>query len=161
MSPPPFMERRCRFAAKMSKGPRRRILCPSTMSTRKSARRWADMQTKLLIDGVLVAGEGPVERILDPATGLMLAEVPEASLSQMNAAVAAAEAAAPAWAQTAPKDRATLLLRLADRIEAPGAAYAKLESDNTGKPLASALNHENPAIADVFRFFARAARGPD
>ena len=80
------------------------------------------MQTKLLIDGMLVAGEGPVERILDPATGLMLAEVPEATLSQMNAAVAAAEAAAPAWAQTTPKDRAALLLRLADRIEADGAA---------------------------------------
>src|SRR5258706_13186102 len=149
----------CRFAAKMSKDRRRRILCPSTMSTRKSARRWADMQTKLLIDGMLVAGEGPVERILDPATGLMLAEVPEATSSQMNAAVAAAEAAAPAWAQTVPKDRAALLLRLADRIEAEGAAYAKLQSDNTGKPLAAGLNYEIPAIADVFRVFAGAAPG--
>src|SRR5216683_634160 len=158
MSPPPFMGRRCRFAARMSKVPRRRILCPSTMSKRKSARRWADMQTKLLINGLLVAGEGPVERILDPATGLRIAEVQEATLSQMNAAVAAAEAAAPAWAQTTPKDRAALLLRLADRIEADGAAYAKLESDNTGKPLAAALNDEIPAIADVFRFFAGAAR---
>src|SRR5258708_14333424 len=148
----------CRFTAKMSKGRRRRILCPSTMSTRKSARRWADMQTKLLIDGVLVAGEGEVERVLDPATGQCIAQVPEASLRQMNAAVAAAEAAAPAWGQTAPKDRATLLLRLADRIEAQGAAYAKLESDNTGKPLSAALNDEIPAIADVFRFFAGAAR---
>src|SRR3984893_6300590 len=144
MSPPRFLARRCRFAAKMSKVPRRRILCLSTMSTRKSARRWADMQTKLLIDGGLVGGEGAVERILDPATGLMLAEVPEASLSQLNAAVAAAEAAAPGWAETVPKDRATLLLRLADRIEADGAAYAKLESDNTGKPLAAALNDEIP-----------------
>ena len=82
------------------------------------------MQTKLLIDGALVAGEGAVERILDPATGQCIAEVAEASVSQMNAAVAAAEAAAPAWAQTTPKDRATLLLRLADRIEADGPAYA-------------------------------------
>src|SRR5258708_7362022 len=158
MSPPPFMACRCRFAAKMSKVPRRRILCPSTMSKRKSAPRWADMQTKLLINGVLVAGEGPVERILDPATGLGLAEVRKASLSQMNAAVGEAGAAAPAGAQTVPKARAALLLRLADRIEADGAAYAKLESDNTGKPLAAALNDEIPAIADVFRFFAGAAR---
>src|SRR5258708_29745511 len=144
MSPPPFMACRCRFAAKMSKVPRPRILCHSTMSKRKSAPRWADMQTKLLINGVLVAGEGPVERILDPATGLRLAEVPEASLSQMNAAVAAAEAAAPAWAQTVPKDRAALLLRLPDRIEAHGAAHAKLESHNTGKPPAPALNDQLP-----------------
>ena len=116
------------------------------------------MQTKLLIDGVLVAGEGPVERVLDPATGKCIAEVPEASPRQVDAAVAAAEAATTSWAQTVPKDRATLLLRLADRIEADGAAFAKLESDNTGKPLPAALNDEIPAIADVFRFFAGAAR---
>ncbi len=118
------------------------------------------MQTKLLIDGALVAGEGPVERVLDPATGKCIAEVPEASRPQVDAAVAAAEAAGAGWAQTAPKDRAALLLRLADRIEADGAAFAKLESDNAGKPLAAALNDEIPAIADVFRFFAAAARTP-
>jgi aminobutyraldehyde dehydrogenase len=116
------------------------------------------MQTKLLIDGALVAGEGAAERILDPASGKTMAEVAEASPQQVNAAVAAAERAAAGWAQTAPKDRASLLLRLADRIEADGADFAKLESDNTGKPLAAALNDEIPAIADVFRFFAGAAR---
>src|SRR6202140_3409650 len=103
------------------------------------------MHTKLLIDGVLVAGE-------------RIPEVREASAAQVNAAVAAADKAAPGWAETVPKDRATLLLRLADRLEADGAAFAKLESDNTGKPLAAALNDEIPAIADVFRFFAGAAR---
>jgi aminobutyraldehyde dehydrogenase len=76
----------------------------------------------------------------------------------VDAAVAAAEAAGAGWAQTVPKDRAAVLLHLADRIEADGAAFAKLESDNTGKPLAAALNDEVPAIADVFRFFAGAAR---
>jgi aminobutyraldehyde dehydrogenase len=116
------------------------------------------MQTKLLIDGVLVAGEGPAEPILDPATGRRIAEIPEASAAQVNAAVAAADKAAAAWAQTVPKDRAALLLKLADRIETDGGAYAKLESDNTGKPLAAALNDEIPAIADVFRFFAGAVR---
>ncbi len=131
---------------------------PSTMWKRKSALRWAEMQTKLLIDGMLVAGEGEIERIVDPATGQRIAEVPSASAAQVNAAVGAAEKAAASWAQTVPKDRAALLLRLADRIEADGAAFAKLESDNTGKPRAAALNDEIPAIADVFRFFAGAAR---
>jgi aminobutyraldehyde dehydrogenase len=116
------------------------------------------MQTKLLINGALIPGEGTAEKVLDPATGKCIAEVPEASRSQVDAAVAAAEAAGPGWAQTVPKDRAALLLRLADRIEADGPAFAKLESDNTGKPLAAALNDEIPAIADVFRFFAAAAR---
>ncbi|GAC1664990.1 MAG: gamma-aminobutyraldehyde dehydrogenase [Steroidobacteraceae bacterium] len=116
------------------------------------------MQTKLLIGGTLTAGEGEPERILNPGTGQCVAEVAEASPAQIDAAVAAAAQAAPGWAQTVPKDRATLLLRLADRIESDGAAFAKLESDNTGKPLAAALNDEIPAIADVFRFFAGAAR---
>src|SRR5580700_1860688 len=116
------------------------------------------MQTKLLINGTLTAGQGTVERVLDPATGECIAEVPEASSSQIDAAVAAAEAAGPGWAQTVPKDRAALLLRLADRIETQGAEFAKLESDNAGKPLSAALNDEIPAIADVFRFFAGAAR---
>ncbi len=116
------------------------------------------METRLLIDGAFVAGDGKTERVLDPATGRVIAEVNEASRSQLDAAVAAAEAAAPKWAATVPKDRATLLLRIADRIEADGAAFAKLESDNTGKPLAAALGDEIPAVADVFRFFAGAAR---
>jgi aminobutyraldehyde dehydrogenase len=116
------------------------------------------MQTKLLINGALVKGEGTLERVLDPASGKSIAEVHEASRAQLDAAVAAAEVAGPGWAQTVPKDRAALLLRLADRIEADGTAFAKLESDNAGKPLAAALNDEIPAIADVFRFFAAAAR---
>ena len=116
------------------------------------------MQTKLLINGALVKGEGTLERVLDPASGKSIAEVHEASRAQLDAAVAGAEVAGPGWAQTVPKDRAALLLRLADRIEADGPAFAKLESDNTGKPLAAALNDEIPAIADVFRFFAAAAR---
>ena len=116
------------------------------------------MHTKLLINGKLVAGEGKVEDVLNPATGKTLARVPEASRAQIDAAVKAADAAFEGWARTAPKDRAYLLLKLADRIEADGAAFAKLESQNCGKPLAAALNDEIPAIADVFRFFAGACR---
>ena len=59
---------------------------------------------------------------------------------------------------TVPKDRAALLLKIADRIEAEAADYAQLESQNCGKPYAAVLNDEIPAIADVFRFFAGAAR---
>ena len=116
------------------------------------------MQTKLLIDGKLVAGGGKVEEVLNPATGKVIARVAEASRAQVNAAVLAAEAAFSGWSQTPPKDRAVLLLRLADRIESEGEAYARLESLNCGKPYPAALNDEIPAIADVFRFFAGACR---
>ena len=116
------------------------------------------MQTKLLIGGKLIEGAGATERILDPARGTLIAEVREATREQVNAAVEAAELAFDGWSQTVPKDRAALLLGLASRIEADGAAFAALESENTGKPLSAALNDEIPAIADVFRFFAGAAR---
>jgi aminobutyraldehyde dehydrogenase len=116
------------------------------------------MQTQMLIGGRLLAGEGPVQQVLDAASGAGLAAVASASAAQVDAAVVAAEQAADAWAQTTPKDRSALLLKIADRIEAQGDDYAALESQNTGKPLAAMLNDEIPAIADVFRFFAGAAR---
>jgi aminobutyraldehyde dehydrogenase len=116
------------------------------------------MNTKLLINGKLVAGKGAAEQVLDPASGKPLATVHEASKAQIDAAVAAAQAAFASWAATAPKDRAALLLKLADRIEADSADYAGLESANCGKPLAAVGGDEIPAVADVMRFFAGAAR---
>jgi aminobutyraldehyde dehydrogenase len=116
------------------------------------------MQTQLLIGGRLLAGEGPMQQVLDAASGAGLASVASASAAQVDAAVGAAEGAGEGWAQTCPKDRAALLLKIADRIEARAQDYAALESRNTGKPLPAMLNDEIPAIADVFRFFAGAAR---
>jgi aminobutyraldehyde dehydrogenase len=116
------------------------------------------MHTKLLIKGKFVAGKGDPEDVLDPATGKSIVEVPEASEEQVNAAVEAAAGAFEGWSQTPPKDRAALLLKLADRVEAEADDFAQLESLNCGKPLAAVKGDEIPAIADVFRFFAGAAR---
>jgi aminobutyraldehyde dehydrogenase len=116
------------------------------------------MNTKLLINGKLVAGGGSKEKVLDPATGKEIVTVAEASPAQIEAAVKAAAKAFPAWSATTPKERATLLLKLADHVEADGNTLAAIESQNTGKPYNSALNDEIPAIADVFRFFAGAVR---
>jgi aminobutyraldehyde dehydrogenase len=116
------------------------------------------MQTKLLIKGKFVTGKGDEEDILDPATGKSIVEIPEASEEQVSAAVEAAAGAFGGWSQTPPKDRAALLLKLADRVEAEADEFAQLESMNCGKPLAAVKGDEIPAIADVFRFFAGAAR---
>lgn len=114
--------------------------------------------TKMLIGDAKVEGEGPKEPIFDPATGEIIAEIGEASPEQLAAATGAAAAAFPGWAATPPKDRAAALLRLADAIERRADELAALESQNCGKPLAAAAGDELPAIADVFRFFAGAAR---
>src|SRR5690242_3869977 len=116
------------------------------------------MNTKLLVNGKLVKGKGEEQDVLNPATGKVIAQVAESSAEQITAAVSAASKAFPGWAATVPKDRATLLMKLADRIEAEGNEFAALESQNCGKPLSAALNDEIPAIADVFRFFAGACR---
>lgn len=116
------------------------------------------MQHKLLINGELVSGEGEKQPVYNPATGDVLLEIAEASAEQVNAAVRAADAAFAEWGQTTPKARAECLLKLADVIEENGQVFAELESRNCGKPLHSAFNDEIPAIVDVFRFFAGAAR---
>jgi aminobutyraldehyde dehydrogenase len=116
------------------------------------------MRTELLINNKLQQGEGSAETILDAARGNAIATVHEASFAQLDAAVASAEAAFEGWSQTPPKERSAALLKLADRIEAEGQALAQLESSNTGKPLHAVINDEIPTIADVFRYFAGAAR---
>ena len=116
------------------------------------------MQTKLLINGRFVAGKGAGEKVLDPATGKVIATVTEASRDQISAAVDGASVAFEGWSRTVPKDRAALLLRLADAIDSQAQDFAALESRNCGKPLSAVLNDELPAISDVFRFFAGAAR---
>jgi len=114
--------------------------------------------TELLIDQQVVRGEGAEEPILNPATGEVLCTVREASPEQVNRAVSAASRAFESWSQTTPAERAGLLLKLADAIEANGEQFARLEALNCGKPYARALGDEIPAIADCFRYFAGATR---
>ena len=117
-----------------------------------------NMPTKLLINGQLIKGEGEAIGVLNPSTGGELTQVNEASIAQIEAAVSAAASAFITYKKTTPRDRATMLLKLADAIEANAIEFAELESQNCGKPYLAALNDEIPAVADVFRFFAGAIR---
>jgi aminobutyraldehyde dehydrogenase len=118
----------------------------------------ATLPTDLFIDGAFVRGEGEIERVLDPASGALLAEVPEAGAEQLHKAVSAAHRAFDAWRDTTPAERSAMLLKLAAAIEAQAETFARLESLNCGKPYARALGDEIPAVVDVFRFFAGACR---
>jgi aminobutyraldehyde dehydrogenase len=113
---------------------------------------------KLLIGGRFVAGEGETETLVDPRTGAAMEGIASASTSQVDEAVAAAGAAFERWSATTPGERSALLLKLADAVERDATALATLEARNTGKPLHAMLGDEIPAIVDVFRFFAGAAR---
>ena len=116
------------------------------------------MDTQMLIGGAFEAGTEAEEAILNPRTGQTILMMPEANLAQIDRAVAAARAAFPAWSRTTPAYRSGLLLKIADRIEAEGDEFARLEALNCGKPIHAARNDEIPAIADCYRYFAGAVR---
>ena len=116
------------------------------------------MQTKMLINGEFVEGNGEQLATLNPATGAEIISVAEASSEQVQAAVATSHEAFETWSRTTPAERSAMLLQLADAIEANQEELAKLESLDGGKPSASALEDEMPLTIDVFRFMAGAAR---
>ncbi|NHN88354.1 gamma-aminobutyraldehyde dehydrogenase [Acetobacter conturbans] len=116
------------------------------------------MFTRMLIGSGFMDGAGEREIIHAPASGEVIMELAEASADQVNAAVAAARDAFPAWAATTPAERSACLLKAADAIEREAEALARIESLNTGKPYHLVMRDEIPAVADCFRFFAAAAR---
>ena len=95
--------------------------------------------------------------IVNPATEEVLTQVPAGTAEDVDAAVTAAVAAKDAWAATTPRDRAAVLLKIADIIEANRELFETLEAANTGKPPAVAEDDISSAI-DTFRFSAGAAR---
>lgn len=116
------------------------------------------MQTKMLINGKLEAGQGELFSVYNPATGDVLVKIAEASVEQVIKAVNSADRALALWGKQTPKDRASILLQIAERIEKHAEELAHLESQNCGKPYLNVIHDEIPAIADVFRFFAGATR---
>ena len=116
------------------------------------------MDTQMLIGSTFEAGTETEEIILNPKTGAEILKLPEASLSQIDAAVAAAKRAFTGWSRTTPGQRSACLLRIADAIERDASAFAALEALNCGKPINAVINDEIPAIVDCYRFFAGAVR---
>jgi aminobutyraldehyde dehydrogenase len=116
------------------------------------------MHNFLLIDGRFESGAGVGERVVNPRNAQVIAEVPEATPAQIDAAVEAAAHAFETWSRTTPAERSALLLKLADLIERDADSYADLEALNCGKPRHLVLADEIPGVVDCFRFFAGAVR---
>jgi 1-pyrroline dehydrogenase len=103
------------------------------------------------------AVDGGTMEVLNPATGETIAEVPSGTAADVDRAVEAAKQALPEWLDSTPGERAELLLKLADLIDANAEELAEIESRNVGKPLPYARD-ELPVCSDNLRFFAGAAR---
>lgn len=109
----------------------------------------------LLIDGAWRKAEGGADfATLDPATGRETGRIAAASPADVDAAVGAARAALTAWQATVPVERARILWRIADLIEANIDDLAELETLDQGKPLFIGRWAEIPGAVNQFRFFA-------
>ncbi|MER7999652.1 gamma-aminobutyraldehyde dehydrogenase [Streptomyces sp. NPDC095613] len=104
------------------------------------------------------AAEGGTIEVINPATGEAYATAPLSRQADVDAAMAAADAAFPAWRDTVPAERQKVLLKIADAFEERAEELIAAESENTGKPLELTRTEEIPPMVDQIRFFAGAAR---
>jgi acyl-CoA reductase-like NAD-dependent aldehyde dehydrogenase len=111
------------------------------------------MAYKMLIDGKLVDGAATLD-VFNPATGGVLATCPRADEAQLNAAVAAAKAAFPAWSALSFGERRQKLEAIADALEARTSEFARLLTQEQGKPLAQATGEVIGAVAGMRAFAA-------
>ncbi|MFJ2194876.1 gamma-aminobutyraldehyde dehydrogenase [Streptomyces violaceusniger] len=111
------------------------------------------------IDGAFRdAADGRTTEVVNPATGEPYATAPLSGAADVDAAMAAAEAAFPAWRDLVPGERQKALLKIADAFEARAEELIAAESENTGKPIGLTRDEEIPPMIDQIRFFAGAAR---
>ena len=102
--------------------------------------------------------DGRTSDLVDPTTGERYGTAPVSSAADVDDALQAAAAAFEGWRDTTPAERQLALLRIADALEERADEFVRVESRNTGKPLALTATDEVPPCVDEFRFFAGAAR---
>ena len=121
-----------------------------------------DKKYGLFINGEWVDAEGgKTFETFNPATGEKLADCADASPADIDRAVAAARAAFPAWSKTSPEQRANMLLKIADLVEANLDRLAKIETMDNGKPIRETTLVDLPLTVDHFRYFAGALRAEE
>src|SRR5580693_141473 len=90
---------------------------------------------------------------INPATGDILAELPVADRAEVDAAVAAARAAQPAWGAASVADRVGVLKRFREELFAVRREVAELITRENGKPLAESLVTELLVTLDTTSYF--------
>src|ERR1700722_19288190 len=96
-----------------------------------------------------------------PVTGQTFCEVARSDEADVNKALDAAHAAAPAWGKASPAERAAVLNKIADRMGANRVWWARPEVGENEKPIREALAADIPLAADHFRYFAAAIRAQE
>jgi len=111
------------------------------------------MQIQHLINGAPVASQQYFET-RNPATQEVLAEVAQGGSAEVHAAVAAAKAAFPAWANRPAAERAKLMHALGDLIARHVPEISETETRDAGQVISQTRNQLIPRAADNFHYFA-------
>jgi aldehyde dehydrogenase len=98
---------------------------------------------------------------ISPVNGKPFTEVARGTAEDIDLALDAAHKAAPAWGKTSAAERAAVLNKIADIIDANVELLAVAETWDNGKPVRETLNADIPLAADHFRYFASAIRAQD
>jgi len=106
------------------------------------------------------AGKQYFENIT-PVTGKAFCEIPRSTAEDVERALDAAHAAKAAWGKTSPTERANILNKIADRMEANLAILAAAETWDNGKPIRETTLADLPLAVDHFRYFAACVRAQE
>src|SRR6185369_15965293 len=111
------------------------------------------------IDGTLVAGNGDTLPVRRPSDNQVYADLPIASAEVVDRAVMSAQRAfrTTSWATGAPRERARVLRRWADLIEADSLELARIEALGSTRPIKDVIAVDIPYSTDCIRFFAEYA----
>lgn len=96
-----------------------------------------------------------------PVTGELIGEIPRSDQADIDLALDAAHAAAPAWGKTSVAERAQILNKIADRIDENLRSLAVAETWDNGKPIREAMAADLPLAVDHLRYFAAAIRAQE
>jgi acyl-CoA reductase-like NAD-dependent aldehyde dehydrogenase len=121
------------------------------MSAHPKALHSVPSEFNLVIGGKLLSGADRLG-IVNPATGKVFASCARADKAQLEQAVAAAKTAFPRWSRTPIAERRQLLNTIADAVEARASEFARLLTQEQGKPLAMAEREMKGAIASMRRY---------
>ena len=99
--------------------------------------------------------------VVTPTTGKVYTQAARSTAEDIELALDAAHAAADAWGKTGPAERANLLLKIADRLEANLETLAYAETVDNGKAIRETLNADIPLTVDHFRYFAGCLRAQE
>jgi aldehyde dehydrogenase len=114
------------------------------------------------IDGQFVAPlDGQYFDVVTPIDGSIYTRAARSNARDVELALDAAHAAAAKWGATPPAERANVLLKIADRIEANLELLAYAETVDNGKPIRETLAADIPLAVDHFRYFAGCVRAQE